>query len=333
MFDFSFYERFDEIAVVFSSAYRGAVQSIYDDCQRAHPTKTIFLVHSKDILCALKCDAYESYIVVGLTCPLHPFKNAQYYEEELDAESIAAIAAHEGGVVLDSLYAKYATLARRPLLHAPSEDGADSIQSCLASTEHPLLVVTHSQDVLDYYNYAYERVAKLPNALVLKDRVKQLMKENINGNRVNEKKIFGIIFTSPAYEGVVDALHRRLNKSARAYKIFLKDISYERLISIDNIDCIVLVDCPLFQCDIRVHIPVISPFSVECGLSQTWNPDYCRNAISSDEARGLAINGHATSVMLQREYKGVLYRGTEADDMEIHTGRSGIASRYDCETD
>lgn len=335
MIDFSRFAQFKEIAIMFSNEYKECVQTIYDECQSVYPDKSVFLVHSSGVLCPLKCDKYESYIVVGIGCPLHPFPNAEYYQEELDSAALECIASHSGAVVFDSIYRKYAAVKEL----APTDNSnepANSIahdQKGKTDLSAPMLVVTYNQDILDFYNYNYENVKKLPNTLVMKDRMRYLMKENINGSKIHEKNLWGIVFTSTAFEGIATALHRRLNEHARAYKIFLKDISYERLISIDNLEGIVLIDCPVFQCNIRLHIPVISPFSVECGLNKNWSSDYNRNHVDLSECKELTIQSFATDLMCLREYKGVLYRGTEQDDMKIHKGGCGTAAQYDYEQD
>lgn len=337
MVDFSYFAGFREIAIAFTDRYKHVVQQIYDECQELHPTKDIFLVAVKDIICSVKCDPYESYLVVGVACPLHPFKNAAYYTEELDERYFRAIEDHHGPVVFDSIYPveKYVHLVNggesEILRGGVAGPGKRSSGSVGHSADTALLVVTEDQKILDYYNYAYESVEKLPNDLVLKDRMRYLMKENINGAKVAEKGMFGIVFTDRSFESVVDALHAKLNEKTRAYKIFLKDISYERLISIDHIDCIVLVDCPVFQCSIPVHIPIISPFSVQCGLNDVWRGEYDRNSVDECLSKELVVRDFAADLMECKEFKGVLYRGDCEDDMNIHTGRTGTASKYDDE--
>ena len=201
------------------------------------------------------------------------------------------------------------------------------------------LIVTENQSILDYYNYKHESIKRLPNGLALKSRMKHLMKENVNGAKIKEKKLIALVFTDPSFEGVVDELYRRLSRKARVYRVFLKDISYERLISIDHIDCIVLVDCPVFQCDMPIHIPIVSPFSAVCGLCDEWRGEYDRNytgegdaddVIPSDETSIVAL-GRAAELMECREFKGVLYGAEDDGDMSIHVGRTGIASKYDSE--
>lgn len=348
MINFEFFEKFTEIAVVFANGRGGTAQAIYDQCQERYPAKLIYLVSTGDIICSIKCDAYESYIIVGIECPVHRFANACYYTEALGEDALRAIAEHDGPVVLDSIYA-----GANIKINCSTEEQTNFNADGDAQHEHrdrnnkkdggmarskPLLVVTENQRILDYYNYSNECVAKLPNDLVLKDRVKYIMREGMAGAKIHERRMFGIIFTSRADEGIADILHGKLNERARAYKIFLKDISYERLISIDHLDCIILVDCPVFQCEIPTHIPIISPFSVECGLSGIWKSEYERNFVSDGSGvrqeaysapAGLAIRDYATELMERREFKGVAYRSGDSDaDMEIGTGRTGLAARY-----
>ena len=191
-------------------------------------------------------------------------------------------------------------------------------------------MVTENQALLDFYCFKYENVSSFFNFLELKSRVQFLMKENIKSLKFENKKMIGVIFTSVLFEDIADALIKKINGISRAYKIFLKDISYERLISIDNLDCIVLVDCPLFQCDLNLHIPVLSPFSVDCAINNKWSDIYDKNVLVGTESKVLAISSFASELMVKREYQGVLFTNDE-NDMSIHQGQKGIASNYENE--
>ncbi|KAI5169486.1 hypothetical protein PAEPH01_0758 [Pancytospora epiphaga] len=326
MIKFSYFSDFKEIAIVFSEEFRGVVQSIYDECQRIYPDKVIYLVTAGEVICPIKSDEYESYIVVGIACPLHKFKNAVFYKIEIKQEYADMIASHKGPVLIDSIY------SYRETNESEKEEGQANSERMNGFSNNnedlPLLIVTESQQILDYYCFNYENIVKLPNKLILKDRIRYLMKESINGSKIGTKKLIGIVFTSLYFENTVDDLYKKLNSISRAYKILLKDISYERLISIEHLDCLVLVDCPVFQCNISLHIPVLSPFSVESGLKELFGHD---SLGTQGESTELSVSGTATELMVQREFKGVIYSGNDEDDMEIHKGKDGIAARYDSE--
>ena len=300
---------FKEVAIMFSPQFNSVIGPLYEKITTDFPNLNVFLVSCQEVICAAKCDHYESYIIVGVECPLHPFKNAIHYKVELE-DTNKEIANFEGDILLDSIY-----------------NIKPNSLTLNNSIETKKLVVTENQLIADYYNSKYEEVSLFFKSVNCKNRVEYLMKENIMSLKMKDKKMIGVIFTSKVFEEIANTLVKRINSFSRAYKIFLKDISYERLISIDNIDCIVLIDCPLFQCNIHVHIPIISPFSVECYLNEQWSDVYDRNTCSECETQEMVVSSTASQIMIKREYQGVLYENNEKD-MNIYEGRIGIASGY-----
>lgn len=302
--------KFNEVAILFSPQFNHVVQSIYEQVTQRFPEMNILLVSSSEIICSAKSDKYESYILVGIECPLHTFSNAIQYKVDFDVQS--TINSFDGLSLIDSIYST----------------GSSSPKS--KSTETNILVISENQLVLDFYCSKYENVTSSSKELIMKNRVEYLMKENILSLKFNNKRMIGVIFTSRLFEDIADALVRRINGISRAYKIFLKDVSYERLISIDNLDCIVLVDCPLFQCNLRLHVPVLSPFSVDCAISGQWSDVYDRNVCPDLGPKELVISSFASELMVKREYQGALFTNDE-NDMTIHEGQKGIASSYENE--
>lgn len=374
--DFSGNEHAKETAILFSCRYAREARDIYRKYTGLFPDKMVYLVAVKDVLCAAKCDSYESYVIVGTECPLHPFTNAIYYRKALPADVLERLASHPGPVVLDSVYAlptavgstSGCTIAENTKqlvneIHsnendANSENGKrlNNNETANSPAHYPrvfytlpeefkppttpseedntpaILVVTEEQRLLDYYTFNYENILGCNDGLTSNSRMRHLMRENINGDHVRKREIFGVIYTSQSFEDIAQSISLRLNRIARAYKIFLKDISYERLISMDHIDCIVLVDCPVFQCDIPVHIPIISPFSVETGLSGEWQSAYNENRVEDTASREIIVRELAGPLMQQRSFQGVKYRNSDdEEDMEIHEGRTGTATHYDTE--
>lgn len=139
-----------------------------------------------------------------------------------------------------------------------------------------------------------------------------------------------MIFTSLLFENIADDICARINQEYRAYKIFLKDISYERLISIDNLDCIVLVDCEFFPCSINLHVPVVSPFVLNCYFENSWSDRFSANHFKGSGSLEIANYHYASEIMVSRLDNAVAYN-KEVESMEIHEGRKGIASEYDDE--
>lgn len=315
--DLDLLTKYSEIAILFSPKYSHAVQGIYDCCTERFPSKNVYLVSSKDILCSAKCDKYESYILVGIECPLHTFPNSIQFKIELPTEYRSALEEFKGPKFVDSIYS------------VPEEISYSQCTLVDCSADAHVLCVTESQDVLDYYCHTYESVESPCTELSKRSRVSFLMKENAGGLKLKNKSMVGVVFTSRDFEDIADSVCTRINENARAYKIFLKDISYERLISVDNLDCIVLVDCPVFQWTFSLHIPVITPSSVECAFLDGWRTEHCRSPAYSD-AKEIVANSRASEIMESKLFKGVVYRNDE-EDMAIHVGRKGIAARYEDE--
>ncbi|KAM0680974.1 hypothetical protein GINT2_000756 [Glugoides intestinalis] len=303
-------ENFNTIAILFSTQFKNIVKEIHDELTAKFPLKEILLVPSKDILCSAKCDKYESYVLVGIECILHRFDNAVQYRKPLEIDIERKVADFPGEVFIDSLY---------------NIESKKSLNESIESS--PILVVTENQMVLDYYCYKYEEVSSAFNSIDIKSKVKQIMKENVNGERLKEKKMVGVVFTSRLFEELATSIVRKINEFSRAYKIFLKDISYERLISIDNLDCIVLVDCPMFQQNISLHIPVLSPFSVECAINREWKHQYDRNGFQENKEKAIVLQTYSAEIMENRWFKGAIFNNEE-EDMTIYEGRKGIATEY-----
>lgn len=311
--DFDFLTNFKEVAIMFSSKFNHVAVDLYDKLRIEHPHLNIFLVSCPDVICSAKFDSYESYIIVGIECPLHSFRNSVQYKLQLE-DSNNLVGNFEGSIFVDSLYSL----------------NSNKLNSNMAQSSDKILIVSENQQIIDYYNTIYEEIMHFFPTTVSRTRVEYLMKENIMGAKMEDKKMIGVIFTSQVFENIADILVKKINTISRAYKIFLKDISYERLISIDNLDCIVLVDCPVFICDTKVHIPIISPFSVECFLNDQWSDDYKKNTCSDIDSKDIVISSLASQIMIKRDYQGVLYSADE-NDMNIHEGQKGIAATYENE--
>lgn len=349
MINLSYFEKFNETAIIFSHGFSHKAREIYKKYTKMFPTNNIFLINKNKIICAATFDKYESYIIIGIECPLHPFKNKVCYKTNVTEDEWERIIGFDGFIIFDSTIL---TEKRTKEIEnhnnkynkndCNANDSKNIIQITTKDTKDTrVLVVSRNQEFFDYFNNIYEKAEKFYDEIIIKDRIKYLMKENMNANIIKNKKMFGIIYTSNVFEPTCNELHNKLNKMGRAYKIFLRDISYERLISIENIDCIVLVDCPLNDCDIRVHIPIVSPFSVSCSIRNEWTDNYKKNWvceeegwISKDEERiegtDLKIISYAGELLMEKEYQGVQYR-TGDEDMEIYKGKLGIASKYSTE--
>lgn len=311
MYNLEFFDSFSEIAILFSEKYKCFSKDVYDKLVDLYPSKQILLVPSKSILCSAKSDKYESYFLIGEECPLHSFSNAIQYKIPLEPEIEHKIAQSDGAVFVDSIY---------------SHDSRGYTGEI--TDETPVMVVTKNQMILDYYAFKYESVESAFGDLEKKSKVQFLMRENAKAMALKNKKMVGVIFTSPSFEELATSIVQSINLFSSAYKIFLKDISYERLISIDNLDSIVLIDCPLFQHNFSLHIPFLSPFSAESAIEDILI-DKAEEEMHSN-SKELVIRGNSFEIMESRSFKGAVFCNDE-EDMKIYQGKKGIASEYEDE--
>lgn len=355
--NFAFFNQFNEICILFTPDFINVIQEIHDIICDIFPDKLIFLVSVNNVICASKINKnkYESYLIIGQECPIHRFNNAVYYKQKLTAEMDEMIRSHSGSVIYDSVYSVYDGIdesyeyigSNYYISKNNNSNLAANLPADEPTDQHNIpLIISTNQYIVDYYNFHYEEINTLPS-MIIKDRMKYLMKENINGNKIKNKRIIGIIYTSEDYESMADdiicnikninSFNENINSSNEAvcaYKIFLRDISYERLISIDHLDC------PVFQCDIPIHIPVISPFSVSCAVENKWISTYVKNYITTinrTNTNSSICTGNtaltttiAGELMELRDFKGVSFMA-DNEVMGIFEGRSGLASKYENE--
>ena len=323
MMDLTALSDVQETVIVFSKGYSQQARGVYTEYSRMYPAKQLTLLTVDDVICAAKLDSYESYIVVGVSCPLHPFKRAVFYRHRtLDPEVVSSRPA-----LLDSTYLLPCESMR---VCAEMKYSLAELASCLSSHNGdpayaPLQVISAEPRILDYFARHFEDVQyPLAPDYAPPSRIKFLLSESAKEVHVHNKKMFGVVYTSREFESQAEDVCRILKRHARAYRIFLKDVSYERLISVEHIDCIVLIDCPLFKCDLRLHVPIVSAAAVFSAVALENNEE---EAGATNE---LALTGYVGELMKAKEFQGVPY-ASQDQDMQIHEGRSGIACQYSTE--
>lgn len=304
-----------EVGLLSSAGYSSMVMPVYDYIRDAHPSVDVFLLNGDEILCPLKTESFEFFVVLGVCCPIHPFKEFVSVANELPDEDRCRLE-RESQIVYDSTYGGVPGLETEPM------DGE-------------VLVVTRSQAFYDYYLYRYGASSLYP--LEERDRLRYLSSRCNRGERIREARIFAVVFTSRIYEELARTIRRTLvSRRRNAYLLFLKDLSYERMITIEGTECIVVVDCPLFDCsEVDLHIPVVSPFEVEYALSNEWNCRFDKNSfdIGAGEVSGCTkvdLIGRVGMLLLKSSAQGVPF-SYEEEDFEIHLGQSGTAQGYESE--
>lgn len=312
--DISLFENTKEVAILFSPAYADMACTVYRELEQRLAAE-LFLVASNEVLCAAKADRFPAHVLLGVECPLHPFSVAVRLQRPLPEAYAEQIAAHTGALYVDSTY-------------AGAQQSASDIGSLFRDCESGL-VVSECPAICKYFTETYENVTLACKTIAPADRMAFLMRENTRATRLDTCQAFAVVYTSPSFEHEATALCAQIGARARAYPVFLRDVSYERLIAIDTLDCIVLVDCPLFTPDIRLHIPLVSPHTVACWLAGVW----ADHAVPCNGApTELVASGYVGELLAQRAYKGVPPRAMDSENMEIHEGRRGIAMGYSDES-
>lgn len=305
-------ERKTEVALLSTEEYRYMVKDVYDHIKTKHPQVDTFLLNGEGILCPLKTKTFEFFVLLGVCCPLHSFEDFISVSTHMSQEDISLLNGEQRNVIYDSTYGRHS-----------SED----------EMSEDILVVTKNQMFYDYYFYKYD--AKSFYDLERRDRMGYLSSKCNKGRRIRDLQIFAIIFTSRAYEGLARSIRRALvSRRKNAYLLFLKDLSYERMITIEGTECIVVVDCPLFECTLELHIPVVTPFEVEYAFSGEWKRfdknSFSASLESKSDCTEVDLIGKAGRILLRSEGQNVPYCYGE-ENMDIHSGDSGIPCKYDNE--
>ncbi|ORD99360.1 hypothetical protein A0H76_977 [Hepatospora eriocheir] len=196
------------------------------------------------------------------------------------------------------------------------------------------VIKTKNQNIMNYLSLKYDGFKPYYDDVIEFNSIQYLMKECSNSKLIDKYDVFGIVFTNKTYESVADKIIKTLSNK-NCYKLYTKDVSYERLYSIDIVECVILIDCPLFNYNLKY----ITPFSVYTHFNKEWNvDDYDRNIVNlniktdlKDEislSKELKItNQNLVKKINNKSFLGVEFKN-HIEDMNIHEGNSGIASDY-----
>lgn len=365
------------ILVVFTKEYTNEAKEIYDFIDKNHEGINTYMITVNDIICPLKInDSFDTYILVGNDCPMHHFANKNVYKYNnivVKNEEDQIVDIKENDCLGNCKIYRNKTDMKEFLSNLFVEDKniCNKLNSCCIENKKKKTceekedkerenscsgnVCTQKTEICEVNAYKNKDAAE--NNLVLEENLKIyedyfkkvqnecessfFMKENIKGKHFADKTVFAIIFTSIYYEKYANEAYNLLKKyKSNVFKLFLKDVNYERLISVDSVDCIILIDCPMFECNINIHIPIINVFNLCRGIDQQWVGDnfiqnkvklYKTDKIENNSERSILIrDGDLAQILVKREFQGVEYK-TSQEDMEIHKGRRGIANAYESE--
>lgn len=303
-----------EVGVLSTEDYRDMIKPVYDHIRARHPGVNVFLLNGEGMLCPLKTEILDFFVLLGVWCPLHRFKDFVGIETRVAPEDLCRLQGESRAVVYDPS-------------HVDAGHGEDAWGK-------DVVVVTRNQMFYDYYFYRHG--AESFYGLEAKDRMQYLGSKCNKGEKIRGLQIFAIVFTSREYEPLAKAIRAALvSRHKNAYLLLLKDLSYERMITIEGTECIVVVDCPFFECSLDLHIPIVTPFEVEYALCGQWGRfdknSFCVPDAPASTCTALERIGRAGSVLLRLAEQSVPFCREDEDDVEVHCGQSGTACRYDAE--
>ncbi|KAK6089756.1 hypothetical protein P3W45_001258 [Vairimorpha bombi] len=308
-------QKAEQINIIASKGYAYMVKEVYDKIIEHDESSNIFILTSDDIICPLKNNKGDLYIILGVSCPEHHFENAVYLQEDLSDEDLDRIKKYQN-IIFDSMHERY---NRNKEIQLNKE----------------IVVVSKNTDFFKYFSRIYDCVSFY--GLVSENKM-EFLTRRINISQIaKNNKTFAIIFVHEIFKDLALKIRDTLIKSSRyAYTLFLRNVRYSRLITIEKIDTLVLIDCPVFDnYKIDVTLPILSPADVQYILTQKWDSNYNTNnfnvVLENTEDKDICKYEGAGKLILDSEFFGIEYGNPDKNDYEIHEGKKGVASEYEHE--
>lgn len=305
-------------AIVCNSSTASMVPGMHTRLRDINPCLDVNILQPTEMACQLKMREYDFYVILTLECPFHPFENSAVLRCGMPLDDRS-----EMNSIADSFYCT--KLARK-------KGVAENAYLRMDATTNA--VVTDSQMFYDYFSYVSPTTCISPkNSVVERDRVRFLISRLAAIDRIKGKQTFGIFFACIGYQALATEVSKFLETMGKdTLVVFLKDISWERLVAIEFIDVIVVIDCPFYtHFDIKIHLPLVTPFEVAQSFKSEWVGEYGVNEFDVTNARahvyGCSDVPECTDVVLGKETYNLEYSVGDTD-MQIHEGLTGCAQNY-----
>lgn len=326
-------ENINEIGIIVLQEYATLIEEIYPKIQSLKRDLEIFILSGDTILCSSKFNKFDFYVVIGVECPLHKFKNACYINFEPNDLIKDKISKFKGRVIFDSTYCSNNSDVKDDLSLEVSNLDINKTQDENTVSNNRLLIVSDNPSFMKYY--ATRKDCEFISEYKGESKMDFMMTRINKAEKVRNKKIFAIIFTSSIFEEIAIKVKNQIVNSGRfAYLLHLKNVHYNRLITIEGVDALVLVDCPLSNnLNIDIFIPIVTPYEINYILSGEWDDKYEENKINEQRistCTDLTQVKGAGELILQSGFIGIEY-GKNDEDYKIYEGRSGIAESYEHE--
>lgn len=299
-----------EICIIASKEYAHLVQEIYDKIKIYNNLINVFILTSDSIICPLKHQKFDLSIILGVECPEHKFINSIYYKIALNDKEKNKIKKYKS-VIYDSLY---------------------SMQNNQPLTDE-VLIVSRNIDFYNYYSKKYN--CKSFYGLCGMTKMEFLSKRINLSEMCKNNKVYAIIFVHEIYINLAIKIQKALQQTGRyAYILHLKNVRDTRLITLEKIDTIVLIDCPSFNnLEIDLPLPILTPSDLQYILSKKWDSSYDQNRfdfIVKNNQKSICKYDGAGKLILESEFFGIQYESKERI-LEIHEGKRGIPKEYENE--
>ncbi|KAF9765003.1 hypothetical protein NGRA_0069 [Nosema granulosis] len=303
-----------ELAILASKDYSNMVEDVYTKIQRMNNEIEIFILSGDTILCPSKATKFDFYVVLGVACPLHNFDDAVYVNQDLNDEDLEQIKNFDGNVICDSTF-NY-------------KDGTiehEKTTKCMIVSKNSLFKRYYATQKDCTFLFGYDGESKMDF----------LMARINKAEKVRAKQIFAVLFTSYIFEEKAIKVKNQIVNSGRyAYLLHLKNVHYNRLITIEGIDAIVMIDCPLFDnLNIDIFIPIVTPCEINYMLTGQWDGIYDSHKIDEKHistTTDLTQVKGAGEIILQSGFLGLEF-GSDNKDYKIYEGQTGIADSYEKE--
>lgn len=278
---------------------------------RANAEASVRILEPTEIACRYKTPRYDLHVLLTLECPFHSFKNVVLLRR------VCASFVSRDDFVYDSRFP-----------HASRNVSED------AYFEGTRVVVSDCQRFYNYFFYV-AGATSFSGAACEEDRVRFLISRMALVDKVRGRRTFAIFFSSAEYRRLAERISKFLEERGReTLLVFVRDISWERLVAIEFAEAFVVIDCPFYtHFDIKTLVPLVTPFEVALSFKETWDGKY---GINEFEIVGLSAENDSISPPLNESTEMVLCRGTynveysaeDSADTSINPGLKGNSEGY-----
>lgn len=285
------------------------VKKLYDYLNTKFPKKEIYLQSVKNVACRLKILKSKSFILLCAACPFHIPENCFFGKKICCGKDDNVLTDDEGSV---------SDFNASTGEHISNKDNNEYANQYTApdkfSDSFYIDPVEIDEDEINNYQYETPEIKSITQ---LHDNINFLISRIAKAEKVKNSKRFGIFFTT-FYLPLAEKIKCFTDKIGKGYLYHMRKFRE----CADGIDCIIVVDCPLF---FPFDSNAISPY--ELCMAFEWNGGYGFNEFRVPNVDFESYGGVSEIVKYDKQFVTVEYENKE-DDYEIHEGYTGIPKDY-----